>query len=224
MIIQASSRLLFIGDSITDCGRARPIGEGNFDQALGNGYVSLVDAALNSGYPDYGIRITNMGISGNTVRDLKSRWTSDVLALKPDWLCVMIGINDVWGHFSLLGSFGQNISKEEFASTLEELIIQVRSSLQGLVLMTPYILEPDRQQPIRMMMDRFGELVKEVAERQGAILVDTQASFDQVLEWTNPSQLAEDRVHVNLTGHMILARAFLEAIGFSWARVPKTER
>jgi len=29
MKIEQNSRLLFIGDSITDCGRAIPIGEGN---------------------------------------------------------------------------------------------------------------------------------------------------------------------------------------------------
>jgi lysophospholipase L1-like esterase len=218
MIIQPNTRLLFIGDSITDCGRARPFGEGGFELALGNGYVSLVDAALTSTYPDFRIRIVNMGVSGNTIRDLKSRWTSDVLALKPNWLSVMIGINDVWGHFSLLGSFRQNIAEDEFANTLNELLQQVRPNLQGMILMTPYILEPDRQDPMRKMMDRYGEVVKEIAEQQAAILVDTQADFDRVLAWIDPSQLADDRIHVNLPGHMILARAFLEAIGFSWER------
>jgi len=31
-----------------------------------------------------------------------------------------------------------------------------------------------------------------------------------------PEELADDRVHVNAVGHMILARAFLQAVGFSW--------
>lgn len=224
MHIEPKSRLLFIGDSITDCGRARPIGQGSFDQALGNGYVNLVDAAIASGYPDYRISTINMGVSGNTVRDLKSRWTRDVLDLNPDWLCVMIGINDVWGNFSLLGAFRQNISEDEFSDTLTGLIQQVRPSLQGLVLMTPYYLETDPQEPLRDLMDRFGERVKEIAGNQAGILVDTQAHFDRVLELTDPTQLAEDRVHVNSTGHMILARAFLGQIGFDWNRKPNPDR
>ncbi|MEA3438964.1 MAG: GDSL family lipase, partial [Chloroflexota bacterium] len=74
MKIKPRSRLLFIGDSITDCGRVRPVGEGETPELLGNGYVSLVDAALKATYPDYGIHTINMGVSGDTVRDLKLRW------------------------------------------------------------------------------------------------------------------------------------------------------
>jgi len=30
--------------------------------------------------------------------------------------------------------------------------------------------------------------------------------------------LAVDRIHLNLAGHMVLARAFLQSIGYSWER------
>ena len=221
MQIQPKSRLVFIGDSITDCGRKRPIGESAFDGALGNGYVSLIDAALASNYPDCEIKIINVGVSGNTVHDLKYRWASDVLALKPDWLSVLVGINDAWQHFSLLGSFRQNISEDEFAQTLDELIQRVRSSLQGLILMTPYYLETNLEDPMRVMMDHYGELVGEVAAAHDAILVDTQSNFDRILRWTDPLDLALDRIHLNLAGHMILARVFLQQINFSWDRTPE---
>jgi lysophospholipase L1-like esterase len=218
MKIHPKSRLLFIGDSITDCGRKRPIGEGAFDGALGNGYVSLIDAALSSGYPDYGIKVFNLGISGNTVHDLKYRWTSDVLNLKPDWLSVLIGINDVWQQVSWPEFVGQNHSADDFAHTLDELIQQVHSNLQGLILMTPYYLETNLNDPMRATMDHYGGLVKEVAASHNGILVDTQNHFDQILKWTDPMELALDRVHLNLPGHMILARAFLQQIDFSWDR------
>jgi hypothetical protein len=45
MLIQPNSKLLFIGDSITDCERERPIGEGS---GLGTGYVGMVNALLAS--------------------------------------------------------------------------------------------------------------------------------------------------------------------------------
>ena len=69
-----------IGDSITDCERARPVGEGLFD-ALGKGYVSFVDGLLQARYPAHGIRVVNMGLSGNSVRDLQGSWQLDVLDL-----------------------------------------------------------------------------------------------------------------------------------------------
>jgi lysophospholipase L1-like esterase len=221
MHIQTNSRLVFIGDSITDCGRRRPIGEGAIDGALGNGYVSLIDAALASGYPDYGIKIINVGVSGNTVHDLKYRWASDVLTLKPDWLSVLIGINDVWQQVSRPEFIGQDDSAHEFAHVLDELIQKVRPSLQGLILMTPYYLEPNLQNPMRVMMDQYGKRVGEIAAVHEAILVETQKNFDRILKWTDPLDLADDRVHINLSGHMILARAFLEQVGFSWERIPE---
>ena len=221
MHIQSNNRLVFIGDSITDCGRRRPIGEGAFDSALGNGYVSLIDAALASGYPDYGIKIINVGVSGNTVHDLKYRWASDVLALKPDWLSVLIGINDVWQQISRSNFIGRNNSAHEFAHVLDQLIQQVRPSLKGLILMTPYYLETNLEDPMRVMMDHYGELVGEVAAAHDAILVDTQSNFDRILNWTDPLDLALDRIHLNLSGHMLLARAFLQHVGFSWEKNPE---
>ena len=221
MQIQPKSRLVFIGDSITDCGRKRPIGESAFEGALGNGYVSLIDAALASGYPDCEITIINVGVSGNTVHDLKYRWAADVLALKPDWLSVLVGINDVWQQISQPEFNEHYNSADEFAHILDELIQQVRPGLQGLILMTPYYLETNLEDPIRVMMDHYGELVAEVAAAHDAILVDTQCNFDGILKWTNPLELALDRIHLNLPGHMILARAFLQQINFSWDRTPE---
>ena len=96
------------------------------------------------------------------------------------------------------------------------LIRTLRPQLQGLVLMTPYFIEPDRTDPMRKMMDEYGAVVHELAEHYQANLVDTQAAFDRVLVELSPLALADDRVHPNLTGHMILARAFLKALDYTW--------
>jgi lysophospholipase L1-like esterase len=100
MLLAQHSKLVMIGDSVTDCGRARPVGEGLFG-AIGTGYVGYIDALLSARYPELGVRVVNVGSSGNTILDLQARWQSDVLDLKPDWLSIMIGINDVWRQFDL---------------------------------------------------------------------------------------------------------------------------
>jgi len=50
MKIPPRSKLVFIGDSITDCERARPVGEGLFG-AVGKGYVAIVDGLLGAIHP-----------------------------------------------------------------------------------------------------------------------------------------------------------------------------
>jgi lysophospholipase L1-like esterase len=216
MKIQPNSKLVMIGDSITDCGRARPIAEASQADTLGTGYVSLINAFLTATSPQARIRIVNMGISGNTVRDLAERWSSDVLGLKPDWLSIMIGINDVWRQFDTRLQTETHISVNAYTQTLEKLIQTTRPQLKGLVLMTPFFIEPNQNDMMRTMMDEYGTALRNLAARYEAIFVDTQAAFDSALTELHPMALAQDRVHPNLTGHMILARAFLNAIEYTW--------
>ncbi|WP_169082473.1 SGNH/GDSL hydrolase family protein [Paenibacillus sp. PL91] len=217
MLLEAKSKLVMIGDSITDSDRARPYGEGLFG-AIGKGYVSLVDALLTAAYPERGIRVVNMGTSGNTVRDLKERWQTDVLDLKPDWLSIMIGINDVWRQYDLPAQTEQHVYIDEYEETLEALVKRARPQLQGLVLMTPFYIEPNAADPMRRTMDQYGEAVKKVAIKYDARFVDTQAAFNQVLAHIYPGTLAWDRVHPNMAGHAVLARAFLQAIEYDYNR------
>jgi lysophospholipase L1-like esterase len=215
MKIQKGSRLLFIGDSITDVGRTQPVGDRAF-AGLGNGYVSLVDSLLGAFRPGDDIRVTNVGVSGNTVRDLKARWQRDVLDLKPDWLSIMIGINDVWRQFDSPLQKEWHVLPDEYRATLQELAARARPGLKGLVMMSPYYMEPSKADPMRAMMDRYGAIGKEVARANDALFVDTQAAMDAVLSHYYPGTLGWDRVHPNQVGHMVLARAFLDAVGFDW--------
>ena len=149
-------------------------------------------------------------------RDLAGRWSTDVRALEPDWLSIMIGINDVWRQFDSPMQTEWHVSLDEYQATLERLIEKTKPQLKGLILITPYFIETNHSEPMRAMMDQYGEIVRQLAEKHEAILVDTQAAFNVVLQSVHAMSLALDRVHPNLTGHMILARAFLDAIGYEW--------
>ena len=209
--IHPNSTLLMIGDSITDCGRVSPAAEIVRD-SLGYGYVKLIHNMLAATCPRQHIRILNRGISGNTVRNLAARWQSDVLDLKPDWLSILIGINDVWPKFDACQPDEWYVSIDEYASTLERLISKTRLQVKGMVLMTPYCIEPNRADPMRAMMDRYGDVVRRLAGQYQTILVDAQAAFDCVMTEIHPAVLALDRVHLKPPGHMILAQAFLKAL------------
>jgi len=214
MKIDDKQTILFIGDSITDCGRNHPIGEGN---GLGSGYVAIVDSLLTSFYPEKQIRVINTGTGGHRVTDLAHRWQTDAMDIAPDWLSIMIGINDVWRQFDNINLVEQ-IDPERFESTYRELLGQTRSHLRGLTLMTPFYLETNTEDPMRKLMDCYGQIVKHLASDYDAEFVDTQCFFNQHLAHRPTQSICGDRVHPNQAGHMILARAFLSSISFDWGR------
>ena len=80
------TRILFQGDSITDCGR---IYDSPTD--LGKGYPLLVSARLAFEHPgEY--EFFNRGVSGNRVVDMYARIKKDLINLAPDVVSFLIGI------------------------------------------------------------------------------------------------------------------------------------
>ena len=215
MIIQANSKLVMIGDSITDCGRDRPVGQGHQGE-LGTGYVSLVDGFLNTSYPNSHIQTINMGISGDTSRDLEARWQKDLMDLKPDWVSILIGINDIWRKLDQPDNLEIHIPIEEYEAALDRMVGQAKSAGMKLVLMTPFLMENDKNDYMRQEAVEYGRVCKKIAHKYQVIFVDLQAESDEFLDVNSGSLLSEDRVHPNLAGHAIIAKAFLKAIQFQW--------
>ena len=83
---------LFQGDSITDGNRGRTQDPNHI---LGHGYASHVASTLGALHPERNLSFLNRGISGDTVASLQARWKSDALALRPDVISLLIGVNDI---------------------------------------------------------------------------------------------------------------------------------
>lgn len=217
MKIKDGQSILFTGDSITDCGRdlISPDSLAGAGEGLGAGYVAFVDSLLASRYPELCVTVWNTGINGNTVIDIEGRLQADVLGLMPDWLSVMIGINDVWQQFD--DSFTPNqVGIDRYEATYRGILTRARPELKGLVLMAPYLIEPNLSDPMRERMDVYGMVVERLAHEFDAVFVDVQAAFDLYLTHRSMDSLCCDRVHPNKTGHMIIAMSFLKAIEFDW--------
>ncbi len=208
MIFQSKQVHLFMGDSITDVNRREP----NCNP-LGQGYPLLTAGLVAAKYPKLGLRFLNRGISGNTVVDLAARWETDVLAHKPDWLSVLIGINDV--HRFLENREDEGVRPETFASTYRHVLEITREKIgTQFILLEPFYIHPDTEHPVRKLLGEYQEIVRELAGDFSAIFIPAQAEFDALLQKQDMSYWTDDSVHPNAAGHGVLARLFLEAIGY----------
>ena len=204
--------LLFIGDSITDCGRR--------DQhaPLGNGYVALVADMLKLHAPPAPFRVVNRGIAGNTIEDLYSRWTDHVICEAPDWLVVKIGINDCNRYVT--DSSKERQSPEQYAKYLDQLLTQTKTALPQckILLVSPFYLSKDENAPgvyrarVRANLPKYIAAAQAAAETHQTFYCDLNAKFTDLLEHMNPCDLADDAVHPNRTGTLFIAQQVFKAL------------
>lgn len=213
MIFGNNDRIVFAGDSVTDMGSAQPVGEGLFDN-LGRSYVRVIDNLLAACYPELAIRVTNSGTSGNTSRDLLARWKRDVVDLHPQWVAICIGINDVWRQFDVPALTDVAVGPDEYRDNLEKMILSVKDSVKGIFILTPYYMEPNRDDMMRARMDVYSDICRSLAAKHGATLVDFQKMYENYCKIRHSSFIAWDRVHPNQVGATLMALEFLKACGF----------
>src|SRR5699024_6489980 len=98
--------------------------------------------------------------------------------------------------------------------TYTRLIDRTLPRVKGMILMTPFYIEPNPAAAMRARMDEYGAIVKQLAKARGLISVDLQAGWDSLLKHMHSTAIAWDRVHPNQVGCMHIARQFLSAGGF----------
>ena len=216
MIFETMDRIVFAGDSVTDMGSAQPVGEGLFDN-VGRSYVRVVENLLAACYPEVQVRVTNAGISGNTSRDLLARFDRDVVNLKPQWVAICIGINDVWRQFDCPAIPDCHVLPEEYEKNVEEMILRIKEKVKGIFLLTPYIIEPCREDKMRNRMDEYVAICKKLAEKHGCCLVDFQQMYEDYCQIRHSSYIAWDRIHPNQVGATLMAREFLKYCEFDYS-------
>lgn len=204
MIVAPGSTVIFAGDSITDCGRQ--------GSSLGAGYVMLVDAYLKARRGASRIRVQNAGVSGNTIRDLAARWDDDVLENEPEWVVILIGINDVWRQFDRYLEVETHVRLPEYRSTMSHLVASAKSAGSEVIVMSPFFVEPNIDDPMRSLVEEYAASAMEVAGKCDALYVDLQGEFDEMVSHVPVLSVTNDRVHVGPAGHMRIALSFLESI------------
>ncbi|MBQ7760963.1 MAG: SGNH/GDSL hydrolase family protein [Clostridia bacterium] len=212
MIFENGDRIVFAGDSVTDCGRKRPYGQGLWE-GLGNGYVRQVDSILSCIYPEKMLNLVNVGESGATSGDMLAHWEENVEKLNPDYVFFMIGANDVWRQFDEPALDNSGLMPECYRANLEAVCERTMPKVKGMFVISPFYMEANDNDPMKKRIVEYAQISKEVAEKYGATYIDVQGEFDNHLKHRYPAYISWDRVHPNWVGGMLIAKEILKAIG-----------
>ena len=201
------TRILFQGDSITDCGRSR-----DNDGFKGTGYPLRITGELNFEHPgEY--EFINRAISGNRIVDLYARIKADFINLKPDVLSIHIGINDVWHEVEMQNG----VDAEKFEKIYDMLLSEIKEALPDIkiILLGAFVTKGRATEKawdyFETEAKKRAESAKRIAEKHGCVFVDLQSEFDKATQrhpepyWTN------EGVHPTEAGHELIKRAWMKA-------------
>lgn len=214
--VETNSKILFFGDSVTDAGRNRnTTNDIMVQKPFGDGYVDLVAGMFQGFYPQLNVHVKNAGISGNTTRDLLKRFDTDVADLKPDIIFIMIGVNDAWRNFDSPYYLENHITVEEYDKNINDIIKKCKQLTDKVYVMSPYLLDTNKNDAMRNMIDQFCVCCQNASDREGAVFINMQCVFDKVMEKCHPYVFSWDRVHPDRAAQMIIAREVMHALELS---------
>ena len=209
-----SKVVLFQGDSITDAGWDKS-GAGH----LGYGYATMVKGALGAEYP-YEYTFYNRGISGNRVVDVYARIKQDIINLKPDYMSLLIGVNDVWHEYTCQNG----VDTEKYEKIYNMLLDEIRAALPNIkiMLLEPFVLPgsatentpetPDRWEFFSKEVDLHRAAAKRVAEKQGLLFVPLHELFVKAnANAPEKGYWLRDGVHPTAAGHELIKKEWLKA-------------
>src|SRR5215471_12641488 len=205
--LKDGDRVVFYGDSITD-------------QRL---YTTFVETYAVTRFPDLRTWFVHSGVGGDRVTggwagpiDLRLR--RDVVAYKPTVVTIMLGMND--------GSYNgwDDAVFKTYSTGYEHIIDTLRKAVPGIritvIQPSPYddvTRPPNIDSGYNNILVRYGQFVKELAEREHLMVADLNAPVVAMLEKAKAAdpelaqKIIEDRVHPGPGGHLIMAEALLKS-------------
>lgn len=190
-----SKRLVVMGDSFTE-------GVGDDDPAAPNGvrgWADRVAEQLAAGEPDF--RYANLAIRGKLLPQVLAEQLEAGLALEPDLVSLYAGGNDL---------MRPKVDIDALMADYEEAVIRVRETGARLILFTGVDgVEDPLFRAIRGRVAIYNELVRGIAARHGALLVDLWS----MRQLCDRGYWAADRLHLNSLGHTEVAIEVLRVLG-----------
>ena len=203
-------RVVFFGDSITHGGRYV-------------GYLQLF-AALR--HPGWSVRCINAGIGGDSAGGGIGRWQGDVMAMKPDRVFTMFGMNDVGrDNYKTLDCDEKTAAAraralEHYEANNRRLADMMPASGVKTVFITPSPFDQYSQMEKENLaacndpgLAACANIIRKIAGERNFGVVDFHAPMTELLKKHPELHLCgPDRVHPGAAGHLIMAALVLDAM------------
>ncbi len=211
-------KILFQGDSLTDCGRDRT---GNNPVAqYGYGYVNIIASKLLCDYPD--TVVYNRAYNGSRIADTYSRWIEDALNVDCNILSILNGVNDI--GFGIRMNQGADAKKYRFVYDLMIQEAMDKNADLKLVLCEPFLFKIEENTPElgkdivenwdlwNGQLSERRQIVRELAQKYQAVFVPFAEAFDEAFQKAPPAHWSVDCIHATNAGHELMARTWLEYV------------
>lgn len=199
---------LFQGDSITDANR-----DDDDDFSLGLGYPLLIgEDFAKSGNNE--IQFMNRGVSGDRITDVYARIKEDIINLKPDFMSILIGVNDVAHELTMQCG----VDTKKFEMIYGMLIEEIKEALPDIkiIIMEPFVLKGSATSELwsdyKKEVKARGEAAKRAALKYGLCFVELQNKFDEACADGDTSYWSVDGVHPTAAGHQIIKEELMKTI------------
>lgn len=199
-------RIVFQGDSITDAKRDKR----NYHD-MGKGYPKYASELIAKAFPDAGIEFINLGISGNRTDQLFDRLYPDAIALEPDIISILIGINDIW-HRHGTGKIETTDAQIEanYRAILERLKSQTNAKI---VILAPYLLDSEDKESWRGELNAILTIIRSLAKEFADVYIPLDEIFEEALKTQpEPQYYSGDGVHPNDNGSAFIGKQYFDAI------------
>ena len=199
-------RLLFQGDSITDAGRDKR----NWHD-LGPGYPKYAAKLLSEANPQIEFEFINLGISGNRTDQLFDRLYPDAIALQPDVISILIGINDIW----------HRCAPNYIATTDDQIELNYREILKYLkaktdakiVILSPYVLDAEDKKDMKNSLHSVLPIIRNLANEFADAYISLDELFDEAMKsQPEPKYYSADGVHPNENGARFIGECYAREV------------
>lgn len=206
-----NSRVCFVGNSITMNGE----------------FVHYVRSFYATRFPDRNIHFFNCGISGDVTGGILARMEPDIMAKRPDYAVIMIGMNDIGRPmYSAKRSNEDSIAWKKqqalvtYKANLEKIIQYFLSKKVKVILQKPSIYDQTAKVTSENMfgandaLKSCADYMQEFADRYQLKVVDywtLMTVINQQMQQKDPAFtiVGNDRVHPASPGHFVMAWQFL---------------